>query len=116
MNAKSLVLKSLPLLAVLALALPAFAINPQQKVMLGCKNPGSHQDVAKTPSVINTNSTTLAKGKWIYWSATDGDQGSLKLEADLLPNKSVKVLGSPGNGYSCSAWYYVPVVGTTTHP
>ena len=112
MNARS-TLKYFLFLAVLILSLSAFMKNPQQKVALGCKNPGTHQDIAKTPSLINTTSSTLAKGKWLYWSATDGDQGSLQLQAALPPQGSVDVQGAPGNGYNCSAWYWVPTGGTT---
>jgi hypothetical protein len=74
------------------------------KVTLACKNPGSHQDVAKTPSVTNTTGAAIAKGKKIYWSASDGDKGTLTLDQNLAPNASVKVMGSAGNGYSCQAW------------
>ena len=47
--------------------------------MLGCKNPGSHQDVAKTPTITNSTNQTLAVGKKVYWSASDGDKGTISL-------------------------------------
>lgn len=74
-------------------------------ISLACSNPGSHQDVSKTPSLKNTSGAKIAKGQTLYWKATDGDSGSMKLEADLLPNQSVQVLGKPGNGYQCSSHF-----------
>lgn len=79
-------------------------IKVGQKVSLGCKNPGSHQDVAKTPSITNTTGKILKKGAKLSWSATDGDKGVVTLQNDLAPNASVQAMGSAGNGYSCQAW------------
>jgi hypothetical protein len=76
------------------------------KIMLGCKNPGSHQDVAKTPTITNSTSQTLAAGKKVYWSASDGDKGTVALSAALQPNKTVQAMGTAGNGYSCQAWTF----------
>jgi hypothetical protein len=77
-----------------------------QKIMLGCQNPGSHQDVAKTPTITNSTSQALAAGKKVYWSASDGDKGTISLSAALQPNKTVQAMGTAGNGYSCQAWTY----------
>ncbi|MFN0111062.1 MAG: hypothetical protein ACKVZH_19550 [Blastocatellia bacterium] len=75
-----------------------------QKVSLGCKNPGSHQDVAKTPSVSNTTGKVLKKGTKLNWSASDGDKGVITLANDLAAGGSVQAMGSAGNGYTCQAW------------
>jgi len=39
-----------------------------QKVTLGCKNPGSHQDVSKDPTITNTSGKTIKKGSKIRWT------------------------------------------------
>lgn len=75
-----------------------------QKVSLGCKNPGSHQDVAKTPSVTNSTGKLIKKGAKINWSASDGDKGVLTLDKDLAAGGSVQVLGTAGQNYTCQAW------------
>lgn len=84
-----------------AMPLPQLYIGTP--VSIACTNPGSHQDVAKTPSLKNTSGAKIEKGRVLYWKATDGDSGSIKLEADLLPNQAVQVIGKPGNGYQCSS-------------
>ncbi len=71
-------------------------------VTVACKNPGSSQDVAKTPTLTNTTSFAIAKGKTLMWKSSDGDSGSLKLDADLAPGASVKAMGKAGNAYTCS--------------
>jgi hypothetical protein len=72
-------------------------------VALQCSNPGSHQDVSKTPSLTNNTGAAIPKGHVISWKASDGDHGSIKLESDLAPGASLTVMGQPNNGYSCSA-------------
>ena len=74
-------------------------------ISVACKNPGSSQDVAKTPSLTNTTSYTIPKGRTLTWKSSDGDFGSHKLEADLLPGATVKAMGKPGNGYTCTGTY-----------
>ncbi len=72
-------------------------------VPITCMNPGSQQDVSKTPILKNTTAATIKKGHVLTWKSTDGDHGSLRLDADLAPNAAVSTLGHPGNGYSCTA-------------
>ncbi len=72
-------------------------------IPITCMNPGSHQDVSKTPSLKNTAGGTIRKGQILSWKSSDGDHGTIKLDADLAPNASVQVLGQPGNGYTCTS-------------
>ncbi len=72
-------------------------------VYIGCANPGSSQDVGKTPSLKNTTTSAIPKGLTIKWSSSDGDSGSVTLAADLAPGATVKGLGKAGNSYTCSA-------------
>jgi len=72
-------------------------------VALSCSNPGSHQDVAKTPIIKNTTTATLKAGQSVSWKSSDGDYGTLKLSADLPPGGTVSALGKPGNSYTCSS-------------
>lgn len=72
-------------------------------VLLACKNPGSQQDVAKTPVLKNTTGTTIPKGYTIGWSASDGDSGFVKLDADLAPNAEIRGMGKAGNAYTCGS-------------
>jgi|GEM_PF-4964745 len=74
-------------------------------VSIECSNPGSAQDVAKTPVLKNTAQTTLYKGQRIRWSASDGDVGDVTLTADLPPGATVKAMGKPGQAYTCSSSY-----------
>ena len=78
-----------------------------KKVMLPCKNSGSHQDVAKNMYVTNSSGKTIKKTSLVYYSATDGDKGSQYPDADVLAGKDFTVHGSPGQGYTCQAWAYV---------
>lgn len=73
------------------------------KVSLACANPGSHQDVSKTPTITNTSGATLRSGMTISWRSSDGDQGTTTLGADVAVGGEVHVLGKPGNAYSCTA-------------
>jgi hypothetical protein len=74
-------------------------------VSIACQNPGSSQDVAKTPVLKNTALTTLYKGQKLSWSSSDGDMGQVILEADLAPGATVKAMGKPGNAYTCQSSY-----------
>lgn len=72
-------------------------------VSITCKNPGSTQDVAKTPWLTNSTAAKIPAGKTVFFKASDGDSGSLKLTADLLPGGSVKLQGAKaGQVYTCS--------------
>lgn len=62
---------------------PGPKIQQSLFVKLECKNPGSHQDVAKTPWVKNTTAKTMPKGHKINWKASDGDKGVITLTKDL---------------------------------
>jgi hypothetical protein len=79
---------------------PNFTIGTP--IALGCANPSSHQDVAKTPVLKNVTTAAIPKGRTLYWKSTDGDSGSVKLEADLAPGATIQGIGKPGNGYSCT--------------
>lgn len=82
----------------------ASKIKMAQKVMLGCENPGTHQDVAKLPTVTNTTGQTLRRGTKLNWWASDGDRGVITLQNDLAPNSSITALGTAEQGYTCQAW------------
>jgi hypothetical protein len=69
-------------------------------------NVRTHQDVAKDPDITNITIQTLAAAKKIFWSASEGDSGSLTLSSPLAPGKSVQVTGQPGQVYSCKAWTF----------
>jgi hypothetical protein len=72
-------------------------------VSLQCSNPGSHQDVAKTPSIKNSSVAAIPKGKVLSWKSSDGDSGSITLQNDLAPGASVSGLGKAGQVYTCTA-------------
>lgn len=78
-----------------------------RKVFLTCSNPGSHQDVAKTPIITNSTRHPISATTKVYWTATDGDKGFLNGPFDV--NQSRTALGAPGNAYQCSAFYLVPL-------
>lgn len=88
-------------------ALPSSGSDRQRIIIwdveIGCKNPGSHQDVEKSPELKNTTGKTIPKGTTLRWKATDGDTGTVKLTSSLAPNGTVAVSGSAGNAYSCTA-------------
>jgi hypothetical protein len=73
-------------------------------VILQCRNYGGQQDVSKNPDIINSSKKTIASGKKLYWSASDGDSGSVVLDHALAPGGKVGVNGKPGQSYSCKAW------------
>jgi hypothetical protein len=79
------------------------------KVALKCENPGSHQDVAKTPIITNSTRTTLPKGRVLYWQTNKGEKGQVQLVNDLKPLNSVSGLGGPGQVYTCTAYYLAPL-------
>jgi hypothetical protein len=70
---------------------------------IACSNPGSAQDVAKTPILKNTAQTTLYEGQRLNWWASDGDIGQVTLAADLPPGGTVKAMGKAGNAYTCTS-------------
>ena len=72
-------------------------------VDLQCTNPGSSQDVAKTPIIKNTSGAMLKKDYLVWWRTNSGDKGYFRLSADLAPGATVKAQGAPGNAYSCTA-------------
>jgi hypothetical protein len=41
----------------------------------------------------------------IHWNATDGDKGTLTLQADLPAGATTQVLGTAGQDYQCSAYF-----------
>jgi hypothetical protein len=73
-------------------------------IILQCRNYGGQQDVSKNPDIINTSNKTIASGKRLYWSATDGDSGSVVLTKAFAPGDKVGVNGKAGQSYSCKAW------------
>lgn len=73
-------------------------------VILQCRNYGGQQDVSKNPDIINTTKKTIPSGTRLYWSATDGDSGSVLLDHGLTPGAKVGVNGKPGQSYTCKAW------------
>lgn len=78
----------------------------KQKVMLGCGNPGTHQDVGKNPHIKNTTTEEIPEGKKIYWKSSDGDENSFELDKALPPDSETWTVGNPGQVYSCEAWMY----------
>ena len=73
-------------------------------IILQCRNYGGQQDVSKNPDIINSSKKTIPSGAKLYWSATDGDSGSVVLDHALAPGAKVGVNGKPGQSYSCKAW------------
>ena len=53
-------------------------------IALSCSNPGSHQDVAKTPILKNITTAPIKAGQTVHWTASDGDYGSMKLQAPMF--------------------------------
>ena len=79
-------------------------------VTLACKNPGSQQDAAKTPVILNTSSAPIPRGRSVLWKASDGDHGGVTLGQDLAPGDSVKGTGKPARVvYTCSATFHAGV-------
>lgn len=75
-------------------------------VILECKNPGTHQDIAKTPDIKNTTTKTMPKGHKINWAASDGDKGVITLDKDLPAGQVVQgVSNKPAipQSYTCTA-------------
>jgi hypothetical protein len=73
-------------------------------IVLQCRNYGGQQDVSKNPDIINTSHKTIASGKTLYWTSTDGDSGSVVLDHAFAPGAKVGVNGKPGQSYTCKAW------------
>ena len=76
-----------------------------KRVYLQCRNYGGQQDVSKNPDIINNTGKTVPTGTKLYWTASDGDKGTLMLQAPLAPNAKVGVIGTAGQSYTCRAWY-----------
>ena len=76
-----------------------------KRVYLQCRNYGGQQDVSKNPDIINNTTKTVPAGTKLYWTASDGDKGTLVLDSALAPNGKVGVLGQAGQSYTCRAWY-----------
>ncbi len=93
-------------LLISALILGSLGLNAAgnfRRVSIGCANPGSHQDVAKTPIITNTTNHPIASSIRVYWEASDGDKGFV--QGPFTVGQSKSGLGSAGNGYSCTAYY-----------
>jgi hypothetical protein len=76
-------------------------------VALGCSNPGTQQDAAKTPSIENTTAAPIPRGRSLLWTSSDGDRGGVTLGADLAPGDAVKGTGKPARGtYTCRASFH----------
>lgn len=78
-----------------------------RKVSLTCANPGTHQDVAKTPRITNSTSHAISATTKVYWTASDGDHGFV--QGPFAINETKSGLGSAGNGYTCQAYYWVKI-------
>ena len=76
------------------------------EIKLACSNPGSQQDVAKTPILKNTTGATIPKGYSVSWSSSDRDGGTIKLAADLPVNAEIRGQGKPGQAYSCTSSFF----------
>lgn len=85
-----------------------YAKPPGVKVTLTCKNPGSHQDVAKTPIISNPNGPAVPSWKTIYWNSSDNDGG--QVQGPLAQGTQVQGLGKPGQNYTCTAYYYKSIL------
>ncbi len=76
-------------------------------VALGCTNPGSQQDTAKTPLIQNITAAPIPRGRSVLWQASDGDRGGVTLGRDLVPGDTVKGTGKPARVvYTCTAGFY----------
>ena len=104
--AATLTLGSIMTVSGLAHSLAASSMPTPTKVFLQCRNYGGQQDVSKNPDIINTTNKTLPTGRKLFWAASDGDKGSIVLEAPLPPKGKIGVLGQPGQSYTCQAWYW----------
>ncbi len=95
---------------ILALFFGSLGLNAHgdfQRVSLSCRNPGSHQDVAKNPIITNNTRNPISSSTRVYWEATDGDKGFVQGPFKIGESKSG--LGNAGNGYQCSAYYFVRI-------
>lgn len=81
----------------------------QKKVKIKCRNPGSHQDVAKTPEITNNTRKFIPGSVKIFWTASDGDKGFVM--GPLGAGQSKSGLGdAAGNNYTCEAFYWVNIL------
>lgn len=88
-------------LMLISVCLNSYSIS--RIVYLNCQNPGTHQDVAKTPIITNNTQSNIAASKKIFWNATDGDSGYIM--GPLAVGASKQALGNAGNAYQCTAYY-----------
>lgn len=95
-----------PLAGGVAPRLAANAAPGTVKIPLGCKNPGWRQGNSKTPLISNTTGRPIPMGATLYWAASDGDKGTLRLQNELAPNSSLRAVVAAGKGYSCQAWLF----------
>src|SRR5436305_610149 len=84
-------------------------MGPYAAKALTCKNPGSQQDVAKEPILVNTTGATLAKGSIVFWytkpaAGQTAEKGQVELSNALAPGGSIQGHGNPGNGYQCGSF------------
>jgi len=85
-------------------------------VALGCTNPGTQQDTAKTPLLENTTGAAIPRGRSLLWQASDGDRGGVTLGADLAPGDAVRGTGKPARGaYTCSARFHAGAPDLLVH-
>jgi hypothetical protein len=111
---KKLVVSGLAALSLAAAVMPENEAGADGRLVLQfgtavpveCSNPGSSQDVGKTPVLKNTTGATMKKDFLVSWSSSDGDHNQLRLEADLPPGGTVKALGAAGNAYTCTARFF----------
>lgn len=97
---------ALVVLSSFALGCKTVAPKPSPDTVLGCKSPGSHQDVVKTPVIFIESGPPLKSGTAIVWSATDNDKGEVVLTQTLQSGPGQFVLGLgdyPGQNYDCTA-------------
>ena len=74
-----------------------------RRTYISCSNPGTHQDVAKTPIITNTSNQNIGQSTKIFWQSSDNDSGFIY--GPLAKGASKSGLGQPGNAYSCQAYY-----------
>ena len=74
-----------------------------RRIYISCSNPGTHQDVAKTPILTNTSNQNIGQSTKIFWQSSDNDSGFVY--GPLAKGASKSALGQPGNGYTCQAYY-----------
>jgi vacuolar-type H+-ATPase subunit B/Vma2 len=93
---------------------PETVKSNQVKSMLPCERIGAPSDVVRTMRLTNDTGNTLAKGKRIYWSTSDGEKGSMLIPENLPKGQSLRVYDNIGQyQYTCEAWIFRPKLTTT---